>query len=92
MRGLFLASACVCVLAVGVICAFLFVNGLPFAKYNPVDFLTGTQWRAARDIRHPAHDCRFFLRNRVGGGYRCPIGILTAILMARFAPKPVVRC
>ena len=39
MRGLFLASACVCVLAVGVICVFLFANGLPFFRaYSPVAF------------------------------------------------------
>ncbi|MGI6671114.1 MAG: phosphate ABC transporter permease subunit PstC [Christensenellales bacterium] len=93
MRGLFLASACVCVLAVGVICAFLFVNGLPFfAKYNPVDFLTGTQWAPLRGI--------FGILPMIVGSFYvtvlavaigAPIGILTAILMARFAPKPVVK-
>ena len=42
MRGLFLASACVCILAVGVICAFLFVSGLPFfSKYSVGDFRWG---------------------------------------------------
>ena len=39
MRGLFLSSACVCVLAVGVICVFLFANDLPFFRaYSPVAF------------------------------------------------------
>lgn len=39
MRGLFLSSACVCVLTAGVICVFLFANGLPFFRaYSPVAF------------------------------------------------------
>lgn len=51
MRGLLLASAWVCVLAVGVISAFLFANGLPFfTQYSAVAFLTGTTWAPLRKV------------------------------------------
>lgn len=93
MRGLFLASACVCVLAVGVICAFLFANGLPFfAKYSAVDFLTGTTWAPLREL--------FGILPMIVGSFYvtfgalligAPIGILTAILMAKFASRRVVK-
>ena len=93
MRGLFLASACVCILAVGTICAFLFANGLPFfAKYSAWDFISGTEWAPLREV--------FGILPMIVGSFYvtfgalllgAPIGILTAILMARFAPKMVVR-
>jgi phosphate transport system permease protein len=89
MRGLFLASACVCILAVGVICAFLFANGLPFfTKYSAIDFLTGTTWAPLRNV--------FGILPMIVGSFLvtfgalllgAPIGIFTAILMARFAGK-----
>ncbi|HSK68054.1 MAG TPA: phosphate ABC transporter permease subunit PstC [Candidatus Limnocylindria bacterium] len=93
MRGLFLASACVCILAVGAICAFLFVNGLPFfAKYSPIAFVSGTEWAPLRGV--------FGILPMIVGSFvvtfgallfGAPVGVLTAILMARFAPAPVVR-
>ncbi|MGI6687624.1 MAG: phosphate ABC transporter permease subunit PstC [Christensenellales bacterium] len=93
MRGLFLASACVCILAVIAICGFLFANGLPFfAKYSAWDFVTGTEWAPLRGI--------FGILPMIVGSFYvtagalllgAPIGILTAILMARFASKPVVK-
>lgn len=93
MRGLFLASACVCILAVAVICAFLFINGLPFfTRYNAIEFLTGTTWAPLRDV--------FGILPMIVGSFYvtfgalligAPIGILTAILMARFANAAVVK-
>lgn len=93
MRGLFLASACVCVLAVGVICSFLFANGLPFfAEYNALDFLSGTEWAPLRGV--------FGILPMIVGSFYvtfgalvigAPIGILTGVLMARFASRPVVK-
>jgi len=93
MRGLFLASACVCILAVLTISAFLFINGLPFFRaYSPIDFVAGTEWAPLRDV--------FGILPMIVGSFYvtfgalllgAPIGIFTAILMARFAPKPVVK-
>ncbi len=93
MRGLFLASACVCVLAVGVISAFLFVNGLPFfTQYSALDFLTGTEWAPLRKVFGilPMIVGSFYV-TLIALAIGTPIGILTAILMARFAPRPVVK-
>jgi phosphate transport system permease protein len=93
MRGLFLASACVCILAVAVICAFLFINGLPFfTRYSAIDFLTGTTWAPLRGV--------FGILPMIVGSFYvtfgalligAPIGIFTAILMARFANKGIVK-
>ena len=40
MKYLFLAAACVSILAVALICIFLFANGIPtIAKIGPFNFL-----------------------------------------------------
>lgn len=93
MRGLFLASACVCILAVGTISAFLLINGLPFfTKYPAGQFILGAEWAPLRDV--------FGILPMIVGSFYvtlgalllgAPIGILTAILMSRFASRPVVK-
>ena len=46
MRIIFLISACVSIIAVVVICVFLFVNGVPaMAEIGFFDFLLGETWR-----------------------------------------------
>lgn len=93
MRGVFAASASLCILVVVLICAFLFVNGLPFfTKYNPIDFLSGTKWK-------PLNEVFGILPMILGSLYitlgavliGAPIGILTAICMSYFASARVVR-
>jgi len=93
MRGLFLASACVCILAVGVICFFLIANGLPFFRQSSlIDFISGTQWAPLRNI--------FGILPMIVGSFvitlgalllGAPIGVLTAIMMTRFASNKAVR-
>lgn len=93
MRVVFLASACVCILAVAVICAFLFANGLPFfTRYPAGDFLAGTTWAPMRGV--------FGILPMIVGSFYitfgalllgAPIGILTAVLMARFASARLVK-
>ena len=42
----FLVAACVSILAVVLICGFLFVNGFPaIAEIGPLKFLTGVIWK-----------------------------------------------
>ena len=54
MRVVFCLAACACVLAVALICAFLFANGLPFfGKVNALDFLLGEKWKPTNDIYGP---------------------------------------
>ncbi len=93
MRGVFLFSACVCIIAVAMICVFLFMNGLPFfTKYNLGDFLSGTTWAPLRKV--------FGILPMILGSFiitfgavllASPIGILTASFMTYFSNKKVNR-
>ena len=89
MKIVFLITACVSIAAVVLICVFLFVNGVPaIGKIGVFEFLFGTQWK-------PANDLYGILPMIIGSIYvtagalviGVPIGILTAVFMARFCPK-----
>ncbi|MCI7804129.1 MAG: phosphate ABC transporter permease subunit PstC [Oscillospiraceae bacterium] len=89
MSGVFLAAACVSILAVAMICLFLFANGIPaMGKIGFLKFLTGDVWR-------PSNDIYGILPFILGSLYvtagaiilGVPIGIMTAVFMARFCPK-----
>ena len=93
MRWVFLASACVCVAAVLLICVYLFMTGIPFFnEVNIFEFLSGTTWKPLQDIFG-------ILPMIVGSIYVTagaillggPIGILGGIFMARFCPKSIMR-
>ena len=46
MKILFLLCACISILAVAVICIFIFANGVPaIGKIGFTDFIFGTHWR-----------------------------------------------
>ena len=87
-HALFFLSACVSIMAVGVICVFLFANGVPaMAEIGLFDFLLGKTWR-------PGNDIYGILPMILGSIYvtagaivvGVPVGILTAVFMARFCP------
>ncbi|HIU19230.1 MAG TPA: phosphate ABC transporter permease subunit PstC [Candidatus Limiplasma stercoravium] len=89
MRCVFGAAACACILAVLLICFFLFANGLPFFEQVPVlDFLSGEVWR-------PSSGQFGILPMILGSVYvtagalilGAPLGILTAVYLARFCSK-----
>ena len=89
MRAVFLLTACVSIAAVVLICLFLFAGGVPaIAKIGVFDFLLGTQWR-------PANNIYGILPMIIGSIYvtagalliGVPIGVLTAVFLARFCPK-----
>ena len=89
MRAVFLLTACVSIAAVVLICLFLFAGGVPaIAKIGVFDFLLGTQ-------RRPANNIYGILPMIIGSIYvtagalliGVPIGILTAVFLARFCPK-----
>lgn len=93
MSGVFLAAACVSILAVAMICLFLFANGIPaMGKIGFLKFLTGDVWR-------PSNDIYGILPFILGSLYvtagaiilGVPIGIMTAVFMARFCPKKLHR-
>lgn len=93
MGGVFLIAACVSILAVVMICLFLFANGVPaIGKIGFLKFLTGEIWR-------PSNDIYGILPFILGSLYvtagaiiiGVPIGIMTAVFMARFCPKKLHR-
>lgn len=93
VAGLFFLCACVSIVAVLLICYFLFANGIPAMKEIGVfDFLFGTTWVPKNE---PAS---FGILPMIVGSIcvtlgaiviGVPIGILTAAFLARFCPKPL---
>lgn len=93
MRAVFLISACVSILAVALICVFLFANGVPaIAKIGVFDFLLGDTWR-------PENDIYGILPMILGSIYvtagaiiiGVPLGLLTAVYMAYFCPPKLYK-
>lgn len=93
MKYVFLICACASILAVILICVFLFANGVPaIGKIGIFKFLLGETWK-------PGNDIYGILPFILGSIYvtagaiviGVPIGLLTAIFMARFCPKSIYR-
>ena len=93
MKVVFLMTACVSILAVALICLFLFVIGVPaIQKIGLFEFLGGTTWKASSD--------KFGILPMILGSVYVtagalvigvPIGILTAVFLARFCPKRLYK-
>lgn len=89
MRAVFLIAACVSILAVGLICWFIFSNAFPaIGKIGVKEFLLGTEWR-------PLNDQYGILPMIVGSLYvtalaiafGVPLGVLCAVFLAEYCPK-----
>ena len=89
MKFVFLAAACTSVLAVALICIFLFANGIPaMAKIGLPDFLFGMKWK-------PSNGLYGIFPFILGSIYvtagaiivGVPIAILTSVFMAYYCPK-----
>jgi len=95
MRAVFALSALAAILAVGLICVFLFAGGIPgMAKIGVFQFLFGKDWSPS-DVP-PAFG---ILPMIVGSLYvtagavlvGVPIGIFTAVFMAKVCPKRLYK-
>ena len=93
MQVVFLIAACTSIAAVVLICVFLLANGVPaIGKIGVFNFLLGTEWR-------PANDIYGIFPMIIGSLYvtagalviGVPIGVLTAVYMARFCPRKLYR-
>ncbi|MFR5602349.1 MAG: phosphate ABC transporter permease subunit PstC [Lachnospiraceae bacterium] len=93
MEMVFLISACASILAVAMICVFLFANGLPaMGKIGVFDFLLGKKWKPGNDIYGIFPMILGSLYVTAGAILvGVPIGILTAIFMSKFCPKKLYR-
>ncbi|WP_294352739.1 phosphate ABC transporter permease subunit PstC [uncultured Clostridium sp.] len=93
MEGVFLLAACASILAVVIICVFLFANGIPaMKKIGVFNFLTGVNWAPSNEV--------FGIMPMILGSiyvtagaciFGVPIGIFTAVFMAKFCPKKLYK-
>ena len=91
MKMVFLIAACTSVLAVLLICIFLFANGLPtIAQIGPLKFLFGQEWKPSNDKFGilPMIVASIYV---TGGAILAgvPIAVLTSVFMARYCPKRI---
>lgn len=93
MKGVFAAAATLSILAVILICIFLFANGIPaIQEIGVFDFLLGQKWK-------PSNDIYGIFPMIVGSVYvtagaviiGVPLGILCAVFLAWFCPKRLYR-
>lgn len=93
MRVVFLLCACVSILAVILICFFLFANGIPtIGKIGVKEFLLGLDWKPLQNIFG-------ILPMIIGSIYvtagavviGVPIGLLCAVFLAKFCPEKLYK-
>lgn len=93
MKIIFLLSALFSIVAVALICVFLFKNGITaIMEIGPMEFLLGTKWA-------PKQELFGVLPMIVGSIYvtvgaivvGVPIGLFTAIFMAKFCPEKLYK-
>ena len=93
MEIVFLAAACASIIAVALICVFLFQSGLPAMKeIGLADFLFGTEWR-------PGNNMFGIFPMIVGSIYvtagaiiiGVPIGLFMAVYLAMYCPAKVYK-
>ncbi len=95
MKGVFFIAALTSILAVLLICLFLFANGIPaMGKIGVFDFLLGQKWAptdspASYGIFPMILGSIYVTAGAIIIGV--PIGILTAVFMARFCPKGLYK-
>ncbi len=93
MQVVFLIAACISILAVALICIYLFANGLPaIAEIGPLNFLLGTEWRPNADqygIFPMILGSIYVTAGAIIVGV--PMGLLAAIYLAKFCPKSLYK-
>ena len=92
-KAMFTFTALVSILAVALICIFLFANGIPgIAKIGAWDFLSGEKWK-------PGQEVFGILPFILGSVYvtagalvvGVPAGLMTALFLSRFASKRTAK-
>lgn len=93
MKIIFFVAACTSILAVILICLFLFANGIPaIGKIGVSEFLLGIKWK-------PLNSLFGILPMIIGSIYvtagaiiiGVPAGLLCAVFMAKYCPKKLYR-
>jgi len=95
MKAIFFAAACTSILAVALICLFLFINGIPaMTKIGIFDFLMGTTWKP--NNTPPSFGILPMILGSIyvtagAAVVGVPVGVLTAVFMAKYCPKKLYR-
>lgn len=94
-KGIFLTSAIMSIIAILLMCVFIFAGGIPFIKeYGFKNFLLGTEWKPSD------YPPSFGILPMILGSVYVtlgaiiigvPIGLLTAIYLAKFSDKKIYR-
>lgn len=93
MEILFLVATCISIVSVVLICVFLFANGIPAIKeIGFADFIFGKTWRPGNDIYGIFPMIMGSIYVTAGAIIiGVPIGVLSAIYLARFCPKKLYK-
>ncbi len=95
MMLVFFLAACTSILSVVLICVFLFVNGIPaMGKIGVFNFLLGDTWKpnntpSSFGILPMILGSIYVTAGAIVIGV--PVGVLTAVFIARFCPKRVLK-
>lgn len=95
MHVVFFIAAIASIIAVFLICLFLFANGLPaIGKIGVLDFLLGTKWAPSNEppsfgIFPMILGSIYITAGAIIIGV--PIGILTSVFMAKYCPKKIYK-
>lgn len=93
IHALFLICACVSILAVVLICVYLFASGVPaIGEIGVTDFLFGTKWKPSSGYYgiFPMI-IGSILVTGIAVVIGVPIGILCAVFMSHYCPKKLYR-
>lgn len=93
MRAVFFIAACISILAVILICWFIFSNAFPAIKEIGVsEFLLGTKWKPLNNIFgiFPMIIGSLYV-TAIAIAIGVPIGVLCAVFMAKYCPKKLYR-
>lgn len=93
MKIVFLLCACISIIAVVIICLFIFANGVPaVGKIGFFDFIFGTHWKPSSGEFgiFPMIVASIYV---TGGAIiiGVPIGLLTAVFLAKYCPKRLYK-
>ena len=95
MQGVFFLTAVTSIAAVVIICIFLFCNGVPaMAEIGFFDFVGGQKWAPTNvPASYGIFDMIIASIYVTAGAIiiGVPIGILTAVFLARFCPAPLYK-
>lgn len=92
-RLLFILAACISILAVALICVFLFANGVPgMAKIGLWQFLSGTSWKPSSGVYGILPMILASVYVTAGAlVIGVPAGIMTALFLSKFASKRATK-